>query len=135
MIHRIDHIGIAVDDVEAALQMYAGALGLQLDHIEDVASQGIRSFHLPVGESRIEILAPLGPDSPVGRFLAKNGPGVHHVAFAVDDLDAARARMIAAGLAPIGEPSIGADGKRIQFFHPKSTGGVLIEICAESPRT
>ncbi len=130
MITGIDHIGIAVDDVELALQMYARAFGLRIEHIEEVASQGIRSFHLPVGESRLELLAPLDPNSPVGRFLAKSGPGIHHIAFAVDDLDATRAQMVSSGLTPIGEPSIGADGKRIQFFHPKSTGGILVEICA-----
>jgi len=132
MIQRIDHIGIAVDDIEVALQMYAGPLGLKLEHIEEVSSQGIRSYHLPVGESRLELLASLTETSPIAKFLARNGPGIHHIAFAVDDLDAARAKMVASGLAPIGEPSLGADGKRIQFFHPKSTGGVLLELCAKA---
>jgi methylmalonyl-CoA/ethylmalonyl-CoA epimerase len=134
MIQKIDHVGIAVDDIEVALQMYAGPFGLKLEHIEEVASQGIRSFHLPVGESRLELLVPLNPEdaaSPIAKFLAKNGPGIHHIAFAVDDVDAARAALVAHGLQPIGEPSMGADGKRIQFFHPKSTGGALIEVCGK----
>ncbi len=132
MVTGIDHIGIVVSDIEVALQMYAGPFGLKLARIEEVPSQGIRSFHLPVGESRLELLVPLDDSSPVARFLAKHGPGVHHVAYAVDDLDAARAEMVAAGLEPIGEPSTGADGKRIQFFHPRSTQGVLVEICSEA---
>ena len=127
---KIDHIGIAVADIETAIAMYAGAFGLRPQRVEEVAGQGIRAHHLPVGGTRIELLEPLDGGSPIARFLARHGPGLHHIAFAVDDLEAMRARMVAAGLEPIGEPSAGADGKRIQFFHPRSTGGVLVEICS-----
>jgi methylmalonyl-CoA epimerase len=127
---KIDHIGIAVADIETAIAIYSEAFGLRPERIEEVAGQGIRAYHLPVGETRIELLEPLDGESPIARFLARHGPGIHHIAFAVDDLDAERARMVATGLEPVGEPSVGADGRRIQFFHPRSTGGVLIEICS-----
>ena len=127
---KIDHIGIAVADIETAIATWENALGLRPARVEEVAGQGIRAHHLPVGETRIELLEPLDAGSPIARFLARHGPGIHHIAFAVDDLDVERARMVAAGLEPIGEPSTGADGRRIQFFHPRTTGGVLIEICS-----
>jgi methylmalonyl-CoA/ethylmalonyl-CoA epimerase len=127
---KIDHIGIAVADIETSIAMYTGAFGLRLGQVEEIGEQGIRAHHLQVGETRIELLEPLDEDSPIGRFLARHGQGIHHIAFAVDDFDAERTRMIASGLESIGEPSIGAGGKRIQFFHPRSTGGVLIEICS-----
>ncbi len=132
MVRRIDHIGIAVADLEAAATAWCAALGLEIERTEDVPSQGIRACHLALGGNRIELIAPLTATSPVARFLDRNGPGVHHLAFAVDDLDGERARMVAAGLEPIGEPSTGSGGKRIQFFHPRTTGGVLLEICAEA---
>jgi len=127
---KIDHIGIAVTDIETTLATYADAFGLRPERVEEVAGQGIRAHHLPIGETRIELLESLGEGSPIARFLARHGPGLHHIALAVDDFDAGRARMIASGLEPIGEPSVGAGGKRIQFFHPRSTGGALIEICS-----
>ena len=127
---KIDHIGIAVSDIESAIAMYEGAFGLRPEQVEEVAGQGVRAHHLPVGETRIELLEPLDESSPIARFLARRGPGIHHIAFAVDDLETTRAHMAASGLEPLGEPSTGADGRRIQFFHPRSTGGVLIEICS-----
>jgi methylmalonyl-CoA epimerase len=127
---KIDHIGIAVADIETTIAIYADAFGLRPERVEEVEGQGIRAHHLPVGETRIELLEPLDGGSPIARFLARHGPGIHHIAFAVDDFDAGRAHMVASGLEPIGEPSAGAGGKRIQFFHPRSTGGVLIEICS-----
>lgn len=130
MSKRIDHVGIAVADIEAALRIYRDGLGLDLDQIEEVASQKLTSYHLRVGESHLELLTPNDPDSVVARFLEKKGPGIHHIALAVEDFDSERTRLIATGLDPIGEPSIGAGGKRIQFFHPKSTGGLLLEICS-----
>ncbi|MDM7914922.1 MAG: methylmalonyl-CoA epimerase [Candidatus Eisenbacteria bacterium] len=129
MIGKVDHIGIAVSDLEAALRVYRDVLGLALEQIEEVGSQKVLSYHLRVGESHLELLAPSDPDSVIARFLEKKGAGIHHLALAVDDLDEARARLIAAGCEPIGEPSTGANGKRIQFFHPRTTGGVLLEIC------
>jgi methylmalonyl-CoA epimerase len=127
---KIDHIGIAVADIETAIATYAGAFGLRPDGVVVGAGQGVRAHQLPVGETRIELLEPLDEGSPIARFLARHGPGIHHIAFAADDFDAERSRMIASGLEPIGVPSAGAGGKRIQFFHPRSTGGVLIEICS-----
>jgi methylmalonyl-CoA epimerase len=127
---KIDHIGIAVADIETAIATYTGAFGLRPGRVEEIAEQGVRAHHLPAGETRIELLEPLDEGSPIARFLARHGQGIHHIAFAVDDFDAERTRMIESGLEPIGEPSVGAGGKRIQFFHPRSTGGVLIEICS-----
>jgi methylmalonyl-CoA epimerase len=128
---RIDHIGIAVSDIEAALRIYREALGLPLESIERITSQRITTHHLRTGESHIELLHPTDPTSPVARFLEKKGPGIHHIAFAVEDFDAERQRLVAAGLEPIGEPSVGAGGKLIQFFHPRTTQGVLLEICSK----
>ncbi|MBD3163259.1 MAG: methylmalonyl-CoA epimerase [Candidatus Eisenbacteria bacterium] len=129
MAQRIDHIGVAVADLEAALRLYRDLLGLPLEKVEEVPDQKLISYHLGIGESRIELLVPTSPDSVIARYLEKRGAGIHHVALAVEDVDAERARLVAEGLVPIGEPSIGAEGKRIQFFHPRSTGGVLLEIC------
>jgi len=130
MIKRIDHLGIAVTDAEGALAVFAGALGLALEETEDVPSQKLRSYHLRVGESCLELLHPTDPSSPVAKFLEKKGPGIHHIALEVDDILAERDRMVARGLQPLTpEPFVGAGGKRVLFFHPKTTGGVLIEIC------
>ena len=127
---RIDHIGIAVSDIDAALRTYRDGLGLKLDSIERITSQKLTTHHLRIGESHIELLHPTDPTSVIARFLEKKGAGIHHIALAVDDFDAERGRLIAAGLEPIGEPSIGAGGKHIQFFHPRTTEGVLLEICS-----
>jgi len=128
---RIDHIGIAVSDIEAALRVYRDALGLELESIEEIASQRLTTHHLRIGETHIELLYPTDPNSVISRFLAKRGPGIHHIALAVDEFEGERKRLIAAGLEPIGEPSAGAGGKRIQFFHPRTTEGVLLEICSK----
>jgi methylmalonyl-CoA/ethylmalonyl-CoA epimerase len=129
---RIDHVGIAVESIESALTIYR-ALGLAEAHREEVPGQGVRTAFLPVGESRIELLEPTGSDSPVGRFLAKRGPGVHHVCFAVDDLDAAVAELTRRGVRLVNAaPAAGAQGTRVVFLHPSSCGGVLIEL-AERP--
>lgn len=129
MLARIDHLGVAVEDLDAALALYGAALGLPIEHREIVEEQGIEAVALPVGESSIELLRPLGPDTPVGKFLAKRGPGLHHVAYAVDDIDAALAALRAAGARLIDEePRRGLGGSRIAFVHPASTGGVLTEL-------
>ncbi len=132
MILGIDHIGIAVAEIEAALAIYRDAIGLALESVEEIPSQKLRSFHLRIGasESRFELLIPTDSSSVIASFLQKRGAGIHHVALQVDGLAAERARLVAAGLEPIGEPSTGANGKTIQFFHPRSTGGVLLEICS-----
>lgn len=134
MIRKIDHLGIAVTDPDAALAVFVDGLGLELEETEDIVSQKLRSYHLRIGESHLELLHPLDPDSPVAKFLAKKGGGIHHLALAVDDMEAAIERLVARGLQPLSEkPFIGAGGKQVLFFHPKTTGGVLLEICQSAP--
>jgi methylmalonyl-CoA/ethylmalonyl-CoA epimerase len=126
---RIDHIGVAVEDIDAALALYEQGYEMPLVHRETVAEQGVEAVLLDVGEGHVELLAPLGPDTPVGKFMAKNGPGLHHVAYAVDDIDATLERIAAAGIELIDtEPRIGIRESRVAFLHPRSTGGVLTEI-------
>jgi methylmalonyl-CoA epimerase len=130
MIKKIDHIGIAVLDPHRALATFSDVLGLRLEQIEDIPSQNLRSYHLRVGESHLELLFPTDPASTVARFLEKKGPGFHHLALEVDDILAERDRLVAAGLEPLSpEPFAGAGGKQVIFFHPRTTGGVLLEIC------
>lgn len=129
-IGKIDHLGIAVHSIEAAMPLYTGMLGLELHEIEEVADQKVRTAVFPVGESRIELLEPTSPDSPVAKFLEKRGEGIHHVALGVDDVAAALAKLKAEGAKLIDEaPRKGAGGALIAFVHPKSTGGVLLELC------
>jgi methylmalonyl-CoA/ethylmalonyl-CoA epimerase len=126
---RIDHIGVAVEDIDAALALYEGSFEMPLVHRETVESQGVEAVLLDVGDGHVELLRPLGPDTPVGKFMAKNGEGLHHVAYAVDDIDAALEKIKAAGLRLIDEqPRKGIRGSRVAFLHPKSTAGVLTEI-------
>ncbi|MNK64923.1 Glyoxalase/Bleomycin resistance protein/Dioxygenase superfamily protein [compost metagenome] len=129
-IGKIDHLGIAVRSIEAAMPLYTGMLGLELHEIEEVADQKVRTAVFPVGESRIELLEPTSPDSPVAKFLEKRGEGIHHVALGVQDIAAALAKLKAEGAQLIDEaPRKGAGGALIAFVHPKSTGGVLLELC------
>ncbi|MNR94184.1 Glyoxalase/Bleomycin resistance protein/Dioxygenase superfamily protein [compost metagenome] len=129
-IGKIDHLGIAVRSIEAAMPLYTGMLGLELHEIEEVADQKVRTAVFPVGESRIELLEPTSPDSPVAKFLEKRGEGIHHVALGVQDVAAALAKLKAEGAQLIDEaPRKGAGGALIAFVHPKSTGGVLLELC------
>ena len=129
MFGRIDHIGVAVDDLEEAVSLYSERLGMPLQHRETVAEQGVEAVLLGVGESHVELLSPLGPDTAVGRFLERNGPGMHHVAYGTDDLESALDDARAAGLALIDErPRTGIRGSRVAFVHPRSTGGVLTEL-------
>ena len=124
---RIAHIGIAVRDLDAILPFYRDILGLPEVPLDD--ADGARIAGLAAGESLVELLAPAQDQSPIARFLDKRGPGIHHICFNVDDLDAALARCRAAGLRLIDDrPRIGAEGKRIAFLHPSATGGVLIEL-------
>jgi methylmalonyl-CoA/ethylmalonyl-CoA epimerase len=126
---RIDHIGVAVEDIDAAIELYEGSFEMELAHRETVESQGVEAVLLDVGDGHVELLAPLGPETPVGKYLAKNGPGLHHVAYAVDDIDAALEKLAAAGLRLIdSEARTGIRGSRVAFLHPRSTGGVLTEI-------
>jgi methylmalonyl-CoA epimerase len=126
---RIDHIGVAVEDIDAAIGLYEGSFEMELAHRETVESQGVEAVLLDVGEGHVELLAPLGPETPVGKYLAKNGAGLHHVAYAVDDIDATLEKLAAAGLRLIdSEPRAGIRDSRVAFLHPRSTGGVLTEI-------
>lgn len=129
MVGRIDHLGVAVEDLDGALALYADALGMSVAHREVVEEQGIEAVALEVGESTVELLKPLGPDTPVGKFLAKRGPGLHHVAYAVDDIEAALSALSDAGARLIDEqPRRGLGGSLIAFVHPSATGGVLTEL-------
>jgi methylmalonyl-CoA/ethylmalonyl-CoA epimerase len=129
----MDHIGVAVEDLDDAIQLYEERLGMPLQHRETVEEQGVEAVLLGVGESHVELLRPLSPDTAVGRFLARSGPGLHHVAYGTDDIDSALEAIRGAGLRLIDErPRIGIRGSRVAFLHPKSTGGVLTEL-VEAP--
>ena len=126
---RIDHIGIAVSDLDAAVRLYGGPFDMAEQHRETVEEQGVEAILLEVGEGHIELIRPLSEDSGVAKFIAKNGEGMHHVAYQVDDIDAALEKVREAGLRLIDEkPRTGIRGSRVAFLHPKSTGGVLTEI-------
>jgi methylmalonyl-CoA/ethylmalonyl-CoA epimerase len=129
MFGRIDHIGVAVADLDAAIDLHVSAYGMELVHRETVESQGVEAVLLDVGENHVELLAPLGEDTPVGRFLAKRGPGLHHVAYQVEDIDAALRSLRDAGLRMIDEqPRRGIRSSRVAFLHPDASGGVLTEL-------
>jgi methylmalonyl-CoA/ethylmalonyl-CoA epimerase len=129
MLGRIDHIGVAVEDLDAALALYESALRMPVVHRETVTEQGVEAILLDVGENHVELLKPLGPDTPVGKFLAKKGPGLHHVAYQVEDIEATLAALKASGLRLIDEtPRTGIRGSKVAFLHPASSGGVLTEI-------
>jgi methylmalonyl-CoA/ethylmalonyl-CoA epimerase len=126
---RIDHIGVAVEDLDAAIELYRQQFQMAEQHREVVEAQGVEAVLLEIGEGHVELLKPLGPDTAVGKFLASRGPGLHHVAYQTDDIDAALEQVKAAGLELIDEtPRIGIRGSRVAFLHPKATGGVLTEI-------
>ena len=125
----IHHIGVAVADLDEAVATYTGLFGARLEHRETVEEQGVEAASLRMGEGRIELLRSLGPETPVGKFIAKRGPGLHHVAFEVDDLDAELGRLRAAGAQLIDEtPRRGLFGLQVAFVHPEATGGVLAEL-------
>jgi methylmalonyl-CoA/ethylmalonyl-CoA epimerase len=129
MFTRIDHIGVAVEELEASLELYRDNFHLEVAHREVVSEQGVEAVLLDVGENHVELLAPLGAETPVGRFLEKKGPGLHHVAYQVSDIDATLAQLKQAGMALIDEePRTGIRGSRVAFMHPAATGGVLTEI-------
>ena len=126
---KIDHIGIATADLDEGLKVWRDALGLTVDASEEVAEQGVRIAMLPVGDTHVELLEALSPESAVGRFLAKRGPGIHHIAIEVDDIDASLADLKSKGARLIDEtPRVGAGGCLIAFVHPSSTNGVLLEL-------
>jgi methylmalonyl-CoA/ethylmalonyl-CoA epimerase len=126
---RIDHIGVAVEDIDAGIELYAKSFEMELAHRETVESQGVEAVLLDVGDGHVELLRPLGPETAVGKFLVRKGPGLHHVAYAVADIDATLEQLSAAGLELIdSEARVGIRGSRVAFLHPRSTGGVLTEI-------
>ena len=130
MTKKINHIGIAVKSIEASTPFYRDVLGMTFEGTEVVAEQKVKVAFFAVGESRVELLEPTADDSPVAKFLEKNGEGTHHVAYEVDDLVATLAKLKAAGVRLIDEvPRCGAHGTRIAFLHPKASGGGLTELC------
>jgi len=126
---KIDHIGIATRELESALAIWTETLGLALAATEEVPDQGVRVAMLPIGEARIELLEPIGEDSPVGKFIEKRGPGVHHIAIKVDDIVAVLEQLKQKGTRLIDTtPRVGADGCLVAFIHPAATNGVLLEL-------
>lgn len=126
---KIEHIGIATPRLDEALKFWRDSLGLEVVHTEVVEEQGVRVAMLPVGEPRVELLEPTGPQSPVAKFLEKRGPGIHHIAVRVPDIRAALARLKAEGARLIDEtPRVGAGGCLVAFVHPSTAGGVLLEL-------
>jgi len=126
---KIHHVGVAVDDLDAAVELYQRVFGAELTHRASNEKDGLKAAFLRAGEAEVELLQPLRDDTPVGKFLAKRGPGLHHIAVAVPDIDQAIADARAEGLEMIdAEPRIGLHGTRIAFVHPKSVGGVLTEF-------
>ena len=126
---KIQHIGVAVASIDEALQFWRTGLGLELKEIEVVEDQGVRVAMLPIGESRIELLEAIGEETPVGKFIARRGAGMHHLCVEVDDLSAKLLELKAAGIRLIDEePRVGAGGALVAFIHPAGTGGVLLEL-------
>ena len=129
MFGRIDHIGVAVSDLDSAVALYEGTFGMPVAHRETVESQGVEAVLLDVGDGHVELLRPLGPDTPVGKFIERSGEGLHHVAYAVDDIDATLERLKEQDVQLIdSEARVGIRGSRVAFVHPKATGRVLTEI-------
>ncbi len=126
---KIDHIGIATTELQQALSVWRDALGLSVDSTDEVIEQGVRVAMLPIGETHIELLEPLSEDSPVGKFLLKRGPGIHHIAIRVKNIRAALSDLKAKGARLIDEtPRVGANGCLVAFIHPSATNGVLLEL-------
>ncbi len=135
MFSRVDHVGIAVAELDPALELYASRFAMELVHRERVTEQGVEAALLDIGEGHIELLAPLTAQSPVGRFLASRGPGMHHVAYQVNDIEATLELLRAQELEFIDEqPRVGIRDSRVAFLHPRSTGGVLTEIVEPARR-
>jgi methylmalonyl-CoA epimerase len=133
MFARVDHIGVAVEDLDAAIALHEEAYGMAVAHREVVEEQGVEAVLLDVGENHVELLRPLNAETPVGRFLSKRGPGLHHVAYQVTDVQATLDTLRDRGLRLIDEaPRTGIRGSRVAFLHPESSGGVLTEIVQPS---
>jgi len=127
---KIDHLGIAVKSIEEGKNFWTHAMGLEFEGLETVAEQKVKTAFFPVGESEVELLESTSPDGPIANYLEKRGEGIQHVAFRVENIEAALSELKAKGIRLIDEkPRIGAGGARIAFLHPKSTNGVLVELC------
>jgi len=127
---KVDHIGIAVKSISEALKLYEEVLGIKCEGVEEVSEQKVKTAFLPIGDTEIELLESTSPDGPVAKFIEKRGEGIHHIAFRVENIEEALRELKEKGIALIDEkPRKGAGGARIAFLHPKSTSGVLIEIC------
>jgi methylmalonyl-CoA/ethylmalonyl-CoA epimerase len=127
-IKKINHVAIVVADIEQALGFWRDALGLELDHVEDVPSQKAQVAFMPLGDSEVELVQPTDPNSGAGKFLAERGGGMHHLCFEVDDIDAKLEELKAKGVRLINETALELPGRRMAFIHPKSSGGVLVEL-------
>jgi methylmalonyl-CoA epimerase len=126
---RIDHIGVAVEDIDAAIALYRDSFEMELAHRETVESQGVEAVLLDVGDGHVELLRPLGPDTAVGKFIEKRGEGLHHVAYRVGDIESALTGLRDAGVELIdARARTGIRGSRVAFLHPRATGGVLTEL-------
>ena len=131
---KIEHLGIAVHDLEASNLLFQKLLGVPHYKIEEVESEGVRTSFFKTGPNKIELLEAIDPDSPIAKFLEKRGEGLHHIAFAVDDLEAEISRLVGEGFTVLDKvPKKGADNKLVAFLHPKGTNGVLIELCQDVP--
>ena len=129
MFGRIDHIGVAVEDLDGAIELYRERFGMREQHRETIEAFDVEAVLFEVGEGHVELIRALSPDSGVAKFIAANGPGLHHVAYQTDDIDSALEQVKAAGLELIDrEPRTGIRGSRVAFLHPKATGGVLTEL-------
>jgi len=130
LLEKIDHVGVAVKDLEKALSFYRDFLGLEFKGFEEIEEQKVRVAFFPVGESKIELLETTDPEGPVGKFIEKKGEGVHHISFRVSDIEGKLRLLKEQGVALIDEkPRYGAGGAKIAFIHPRQTGGVLVELC------
>ena len=133
MLRKIEHLGIAVKSIDETLATFETLLGSSCYKIEEVASEGVKTAFLQIGESKMELLEATNPESPIAKYLEKRGQGIHHIAFDVDDIYAEMSRLEKEGFVLLSaEPKPGADGKMIVFLHPKSTDGVLIELCQDA---
>ena len=134
MLSAIDHIGVAVEDLDRAVTLYRDSLGMPIVHRETVVEQGVEAALLDIGDGHVELLQPLGPETAVVKFLAKRGPGLHHVAYRVEDVEQTLSKLAGAGMRLIDEQARkGIRGSRVAFVHPASTGGVLTEIVQPAP--
>jgi len=134
MFNKVEHIGIAINNLEESQELFKKLFGKEAYKVEAVESEGVKTLFFQLGETKIELLEASSPDSPIAKFLSKKGPGIHHIAFDVSDIESEIARLKEEGFEVLNEkPKSGADNKLVAFLHPKSTNGVLVELCQEKP--